>query len=283
MGHALIALIAIALSGCSTWRLAYNQSENLAYWWVDRHLDLSSEQKPLVREALADWHRWHRQQQLPQYLEFVQRAQGMALRNVSADEVCAWSRDVQGSLVQLARQIEPAATQLLVQLQAPQLRQLRERYDVGNADWREEWLDGSAEQRLRHRHKQALGRLEDAYGRLDTAQRELLLQWLSQSGYDPAMAYAERLRRQADSIQTMERLRQPNTHAQTHAGGLARGWIDRAFESPEPRHREYAQALWLNNCQGFARLHNSTSPEQRQRLLQTLRTYEQDIRGLMRG
>lgn len=272
----------VLLAGCSTWRVAYNQSETLVYWWVDRHLDLSSEQKPLVREALAQWHGWHRQQQLPQYLDWLQRAQGMALRNVSADELCALSREVQGSLVQLVRQIEPAATPLLVQLQAAQLRQLRQRYDVGNADWREEWLDGSAEQRLRHRHKQALGRLEDAYGRLDAAQRELLLRWLSQSGYDAEMAYTERLRRQADSIQTLERLQALGT-ASAEASAGVRGWMDRAFESPDPRHRHYAQTLWLNNCQGFARLHNSTTPEQRQRLLQTLRTYEQDVRKLMRG
>lgn len=272
----------LALAGCSTWRVAYNQSETLVYWWVDRHLDLSSEQKPLVREALADWHRWHRQQQLPQYLEFLQRAQGMALRNVSADEVCALSREVQGSLVQLVRQIELPATQLLVQLQAPQLRKLRQRYDTGNADWREEWLDGSAEKRLRHRHKQALGRLEDAYGRIDATQRELLLQWLSQSGYDAEMAYAERLRRQADSIQTLERVRLMGT-VSASARAEVRGWMDRAFESPNPSHRDHAQALWLANCQGFARWHNSTSPEQRQRLLQTLRDYEQDVRSLMRG
>lgn len=272
----------VLLAGCSTWRVAYNQSETLVYWWVNRHLDLSSEQKPLVRDALAQWHRWHRQQQLPQYLELLQRAQDLALRNVSADELCSLSREVQGSLVQLVRQIEPATTALLVQLQSAQLQHLRQRYDTGNADWREEWLDGSADKRLRHRHKQALGRLEDAYGRLDAAQRELLLQWLSQSGYDAEMAYTERLRRQADSLQTMERVRQVGAGS-PEAASAVRGWIDRSFESPDARHRDYAQTLWRNNCQGFARLHNSTSPEQRQRLLQTLRTYEQDVRTLMRG
>jgi hypothetical protein len=39
--------------------------------------------------------------------------------------------------------------------------------------------------------------------------------------------------------------------------------------------------LWQENCEGFAKLHNSTTPAQRQRLLESLRGYENDFRALM--
>ena len=281
IGHALLALALLSLAGCSTWRVAYQQSETLVYWWVDRHLDLTSEQKPLVQESLADWHRWHRQQQLPEYLDLLQRARAMALREVSADEICQLTQTAQAGLVRLVRRIEPPATRLLVQLQPEQLQHLRQRYERGNVEWREEWLDGTPQQRLQHRVKQALERLENSYGRLDATQREMVTAWLSQSGFDAQRSYDERLRRQADSLQTFERMMQVGqVNASTQA--LLRGWVDRAFESPDSRQQAYVQALWQANCQGFARLHNSTTPEQRQRLLQTLQGYENDVRKLMR-
>jgi hypothetical protein len=62
---------------------------------------------------------------------------------------------------------------------------------------------------------------------------------------------------------------------------LLRGWLDRSFTSPNERTRAYVQALWQENCEGFAKLHNSTTPAQRERLVRTLKNYEADIRALM--
>ena len=52
-------------------------------------------------------------------------------------------------------------------------------------------------------------------------------------------------------------------------------------QSPDASYRAYSQALWQENCAGFAKLHNSTTTEQRQKLTQTLHRYEQDFRALM--
>lgn len=62
---------------------------------------------------------------------------------------------------------------------------------------------------------------------------------------------------------------------------LCCGWVERAFQSPDPRFRQYSQRMWQVHCEGFARLHNSTSTEQRQRLAQTLQRYENDFRALL--
>jgi hypothetical protein len=39
--------------------------------------------------------------------------------------------------------------------------------------------------------------------------------------------------------------------------------------------------LTQENCEGFAKLHNSTTPAQRQRFVETLKGYENDLRILM--
>ena len=281
IGHTLLGLGLLALVGCSSVKVAYNQSDSLLYWWVDRYVDLSEEQKPSVKAALSDLQRWHRSNQLPEYVALAQRIKSMAERDITATEVCAVTKDMQVSYMRLLDRIEPAATQLLVGLQAAQLRAIRKRFDATNEEWREEWLDGSAEKRLRHRVKQALGRFEDFYGRLDAPQRGVLEQWLQTSGFDAQQSYTERIRRQTDALQTFERMVQVGSASPT-SQALLHAWAERAFlVSPDASYRNYSQHLWQQNCAGFARLHNSTTAQQRQKLVQSLQRYETDFRALM--
>ena len=278
--RALPVLALAALSGCSTIQLVYNQSDDLLYWWMDAYVDFQDNQKQFTRDTLTNLQRWHRQQQLPEYVALLKRLQTMAPNDITPAQVCAVTEDMKNSFASVLRFIEPEATRLGVQLTPEQLRNMRKRYDKTNKDWREDWLEGSAEKRLKYRTKQALNRLEDFYGRLDAPQREVLNQWLSESVFDAATSYAERERRQADSLQTLQRMAQTGEASAT-TQALLHGWIERSFNSPIERHRAYGQALWQENCEGFAKLHNSTTPAQRQRLLESLRGYENDFRALM--
>jgi hypothetical protein len=272
--------VLLGLSGCSTIKLAYNNSDDLLYWWVDSYLDLQDGQKQFTRDALSDLHRWHRQQQLPDYVALLKRIQAMAPHDITAAQVCSVTEDMKTSFVTLLRFVEPANAQLAAQLKPDQLRAMRQKFDKTNKTWRSDWLEPDAEGRLRHRTKQALNRLEDFYGRLDKPQRDVLQAWLSQSAFDPAISYAERERRQADTIQTLQRIgRESVNPAQTQAA--VRGVTERTLSSPNERYRAYSQALWNENCEGFAKLHNSTTPAQRQRLLDALRSYETDFKILM--
>ncbi len=281
LGLALASII--GLSGCSTLKLAYNQSDDLIYWWLDGYADLQSEQKQFTRDALTDLQRWHRQQQLPEYVALLKRMQAMAPNDITPAQVCAVTEDMKISFIGVLRRVEPASAQLASQLNADQLRSVRKRFDKTNKTWKEDWLDPDAEERLRFRTKQATNRLEDFYGRLDKPQREVLHQWLSSSVFDPAFSYAERERRQADTMQTLQRMAQESSTAskQEQAQALLRGLIDRSFNSPNERYRTYNRELWNENCVGFAKLHNSTTPIQRQRMLEVLRGYEQDFKTLM--
>mgnify|MGYP007007269125 CR=1 FL=1 len=284
--HAFVGLTVAALvgmSGCSTIKLVYNQSDDLLYWWLDGYADLQDAQKQLTRDALTDLQRWHRQQQLSEYVVLLKRMQAMAPNDITPAQVCAVTEDMKTSFVTLLRFVEPANTKLASQLKPEQLRSIRQRFDKTNKTWKEDWLDPSAEERLRYRTKQATNRLEDFYGRLDKPQREALHQWLSTSIFDPAFSYTERERRQADTLQTLQRIAQDSNapNKQEQAQSLLRGLVDRSFNSPNERYRAYNRELWNENCAGFAKLHNSTTPAQRQRMVEALRGYEQDFKTLM--
>ncbi len=271
----------MTLSGCSTIKVVYNNSDDLIYWWLDGYADLQGEQKQFTRDALSDLQRWHRQQQLPEYVALLKRMQAMAPNNITPAQVCAVTEDMKSSFIRVLRHMEPASAQLASQLSADQLRSVRKRFDKTNKTWKEDWLDPDAEDRLRYRTKQATNRLEDFYGRLDKPQRDALHQWLSSSMFDPAFSYAERERRQADTLQTLQRIAQDGPSKQESAQELLRALVERSFNSPNERARAYSKELWNENCAGFAKFHNSTTPAQRERMVQALRGYEQDFKTLM--
>lgn len=275
----LTLLALVALTGCSTIKLVYNQSDDLLYWWVDSYADLQDGQKQLTRDTLTELQRWHRQQQLPEYIALLQKMRAMAPNDITPAQVCAITEDMKTSFTTVLRFVEPASTRLAVQLKPEQLRSVRKRFDKTNKDWRKDWLDPDAEDRLHYRNKQALNRLEDFYGRLDTPQRDVLRRWLSESAFDPVLSYAERERRQADTMQTLQRMAQEGS-APAQAQAMWHGLMERALNSPNERYRAYNRVLWQENCEGFAKLHNSTTPAQRKRMVESLQGYENDFRIL---
>jgi hypothetical protein len=81
-------------------------------------------------------------------------------------------------------------------------------------------------------------------------------------------------------MQTFQRMTQEGSPT-AQAQALLRGLTERSFNSSNERYRAYNRELWNENCEGFAKLHNSTTPAQRQRMVEALRGYEADFKALM--
>jgi hypothetical protein len=60
-----------------------------------------------------------------------------------------------------------------------------------------------------------------------------------------------------------------------------RALLERVLNSPDANYRNYMDKLIQESCRTFANLHNSTTPTQRLRLMETLKDYETDARSLM--
>ena len=276
----LIALgLLSGLAGCSFVQTAYNQSHELLFWWVDGYVDLQGEQRQAVSADLLAFQQWHRQDQLLLYVRWLEQMQSMAKQDLQEDEVCQMQARVLASLEDLTRQIEPAATRLALSLTPSQLRHLRKKLAKSHEDWRREWVEGSASERLERRVKKSLERAEDFYGRLDASQRAALKQAVSLSGLDVGISEAERLRRQRDMLETLQKLldtRAPLDTAQLEIRQL----IQRSLQSPEPAHWAHAQKLIRHNCKQITQLHNLTTPAQRQKAMDRLQFYEKTARQL---
>ena len=280
IGVLLAAFVALALAGCSAVKLGYQNAPELAYWWLDSYLDLNDAQSLQLRAELAALQAWHRQAELPLYIGALDKLQRMAPADASAAQVCAVTEELRPRLQALLDRVEPAITMLAPTLTAAQLDHLARQFDKRSQQWREEWLDGTPDERQSRRLKRLIERAEIFYGRLDEAQLAVLRASVAGSAFDASLSYRETQRRYRDTLQTLRQLQAGGAtgapaQAQVHA------LLGRSLRSPEAGHRDYSDHLQQENCATLAALHNSTSRAQRRRLAETLKDYETDARALL--
>ncbi len=275
-----VVLGSVGLSGCGAVRFAYNNAPDLSYWWLDSFLDLDSPQSVRLRTDLNTLQAWHRKEELPQVADMLKNLQAAVPQAVAADQVCQLSRYLEARFQAVLDRAAPTAIALAPTLSNAQLDHLARAWDKRNADWREEWLDGSPESRLDRRLKNAIDRTEGFYGRLTDPQKALLRSQLENSPFDAAIQYKEVLRRQKDALQTLRTLK-TGTPSDIHIQADMRALLARSMQSPDAAFVQHTERLRTHFCESAAELHNSTNTAQRTKLQQTLQGYESDVRTLM--
>lgn len=268
--------LAVALSACTAARLAYNQAPTISYWWLDAYVDLDDVQSNQTREALNQFFQWHRQNELPVYAGRLREWQALATSDLTPTQACTQFEDVRERIERAADQtVEPFA-RLALQLTPAQLEHLQRHRARGNEEFEKDHMRGNPEQRIKKRLERATSRSEMLYGTLNREQRALVRELVQSSPFDAERTQAERLRRQADLLQTV---REAQAHP-ARATQLVREHYARVNRSPSPGYEAYQRELVRQGCVQFARLHNSTTPEQREHAVRVLKGYEDDFRVL---
>lgn len=283
-----LALVALALTGCSMVRLAYDQAPNLTYWWIDGYVDSSGEQTTRLRESVDRWYLWHARTQLPDYAALLARAQRDIVAPLTAGQVCAWVSQAERRIETALEAAVPATAELMLSLTPAQLQHIERRMAKGNEEMRADFLQADREERQAASLKRAVDRFERIYGRLDTAQRERLAALLAQSSFDPERWLGERRMRQRDILQTLKSVSLAAASADRAAAvqqaqAASRVLFERTLRSPRADYRAYQQRLVQDNCRLVATLHNAMTPVQREAARNKLKGWEDDLRVLAAG
>ncbi|MDP1647660.1 MAG: DUF6279 family lipoprotein [Rubrivivax sp.] len=277
---AIIGWLAFALMGCSAVRLGYNNGSLLAWWWLDGYVDFSREQSPLARQGIERWFEWHRATQLADYAALLADALAHMPEPATPAQACRWQARVRDALdPALDRAVELAAG-LVPGLGEAQLRHLEQRYAKGNDEMRSDFLQPDPAVRGRESVKRTVERAERLYGRLEEAQRGVIEAGVAASPFDPEMWLAERQRRQRDTVQMLRRLLAERADRDQRLAAM-RMLALRTERSPDPDYRAYQLKLAEYNCAFAARIHNATTPAQRQQARDTLKGWEDDLRALI--
>ncbi len=276
----LLGVAALALlQACSAVKLAYDNSPEFGYWWLDAYVDFNDAQSTKVREELARLQQWHRANELPKIADLLQKTQQLAMADASPASACNLYADSRQRFNAVTSQVENAAVVLAMSLSAEQIAKIERKFGKGDEEWQRDWLKLSAAERLDKRVKSNVERAEEFYGQLDDRQVAALRAALQSSTFDPGLSFTERQRRQQDLIST---LRQVSGKSSADALPALRAWLERASQSPNPAYRAYSDKQTQESCASFSQLHNSTTPEQRARAVRRLAAYERDARELGR-
>lgn len=276
-----LTLTLLVLQGCSAIKLGYQQLPTLSYWWLDSAISFNDAQSDRAKEALNQVYRWHRQEELPTYLGLLQLGSELSQGNVQASQVCEVWTDVQTKLDKTMR-IAIAQAVPVVQILGPgQFSHLARYQEKKNEDWDKEWLQGNANDRLERRLDKTLERYRSFYGDLTGAQVALVKSQLSQSLWTPEWGRQERLRREQALLSTLRRLSQTKAPTAQVEAELFELW-QRWFMPPDEAGRKRVQNMARQTCENLALLHNTTTADQRQRVVRRLQAYERDIRDLIK-
>lgn len=279
IGVLAVLLLLAGLQACSVVKIAYNQAIELSFWQLDAYFDFNDLQKPRVREELAKVHQWHRQTQLPVYVEALQRWQAWLPGEVTEAQACAVFDEVRSRLQAISDHALPAAGSVAATLVPGQLDAMQKKFSKLNAEYRSDFIEGTPAALLEKRLKKAVSRAEMLYGPLDEPQLAVLKARLAQSVFDARLSLAEFQRRQRDALQSLSPLVDGQSTAE-QARPVVQAYLQRALNSPNAAYRAYQERVTRDSCATFAALHNSTTAAQRAKAVETLTGYAQDFRLL---
>ena len=277
---ATLALVAATvLGGCSLIKVGYGQASPFTFRWLDRYVDFDDAQSLRMRTALDEWFAWNRRTQLPDYADLLARASAEVLVDSTPERMCGWATEIRSRVDTALERTLPTLAELLPTLAPAQIVRVEQRYKERNEEYRDEFVQRSAEKRRREAVKREIDRAEMLYGDLDAAQRELVVRSIAASPFDAELAYSERLRRQHDVLALMRTLSAPGAR-RDDAEAQIRAYVRRLDRSPRDPDRAYSERLVAYNCAFAATLHNATSPLQRRYAAKKLKGYETALREL---
>lgn len=272
--------LSLALSGCSLIQTTYNQLPRLIHFWLDRQVDLTAAQSDRVQIALDNWHQWHRQNELPKVASELASWQGLVRQPLSGDEVCARFDQVEQWVFEWMGQINADLTRLGLEVSPAQIAHLKKAYAKSNANWREDWLEGTPEDLLKKRVKRAREWAERLYGKVTPEQLRQMTQAARHSVFDAHSSHERRKFRQDRLVATLSSWREQAPGFE-QAQAQMRETVNFWRQVPDAQLHAQQERLTRYNCQSIADFHNQTSDAQRAHAVKVLQGYEADVRALM--
>ena len=267
------------LAGCSSLRLGYNQAPLLAFWWLDGYADFSAEQSPRVKDALADWHAWHRATQLTDYAQALATLGAMSVNPVTADQLCgqvdAWQQRAERAFERAV----PAMAAQLRTLSPEQIKHLERRLSVKREELTDTYLQAKPAERQQAAFERLLDRAESLYGRLDEPQRKQLAAAQQALPFQVELWLAELRLRHAELARSLRQWQADRADSTTVQAGLRRLAAE-INHSPRADYRAYAARQKQANCLLMAQVHNSSTSAQRQRAIGKLKGWQDDLLAL---
>jgi hypothetical protein len=272
---AVVITLSLALGACSRVGLAYRNLDVIIPWTLSDYLDMNGEQKGWFNERLKEHLSWHCTTQLPGYLDWLDRLQGMVETNQVTDTALqARTQEAKAAIAQTAREITPSAIELLKGLDDKQVAEMNDAFAKDQRKRQEEYLKPSLDQQIKERAQRMEKRLDDWLGPLSETQRQRVIAWSTALGDQNTQWIANRVHWQKQFSAAVAQRQSPEfpQRIETLLVNRESLWT--------PAYRE-AYAKTEAQARGlFVDLMAESTPMQRQRLLKKIDGVRKDFNDL---
>jgi len=163
-------LFSFYLTGCSVTQLAYEHADWLIIHRVDHYFDITSEQRTYLKNRLAEHLVWHRQEELPLYVEFLKAFRDKSQNGLMEQELDWAFDDFDARRRALFNQILPDAVYFLASLSKAQITYYEKKVVKNAPNNNAEKSAAEIQQRLEKRADKIITNMEDWFGPLSDAQ-----------------------------------------------------------------------------------------------------------------
>lgn len=269
--------LVLLLSGCSS-KLAYNNLDWLAYWYVSDYIELTDAQSRSVKDKLQSILDWHRVDQLPKYnSELMALKQGISANSVNMERVSEVIEFIRSSWLVLRQRVVQESVPLIPSLSPQQVEHLFEKLSEQNSASVAE-LATDSEKRFEARYEKVLELANDYLGSVSEQQKLVLELYVGSTVDTRSLFLAGNRALQLDAKENLlEFLGAPS------ADRLAK--MSEILNHPENYRSEYFKRSTLENRQlttlMLFDLLKSLSDEQKRHLIERLEEWLALIDALM--
>ncbi|WP_460042403.1 DUF6279 family lipoprotein [Pseudomonas sp. S2_H01] len=265
----------LLITGCSQIGLTYRHLDLIIPWSLNDYLDLDATQKDWLNERLKEHLSWHCSTQIPDYLTWLDRLQGMVETNkVNEAQLKARTAEARQAIATISQEITPSAVELLRQLDDQQVAEMEAAFAKDMRKHEADFVDQPLDRQVSDRAQRMEKRLSPWIGKLSPAQKDRVMQWSTSLGEQNRLWIDNRAHWQSLLVDAVKQRHQPGFDQK-----IAKLLQDRqTFWTPEYRqaydHTEQAAISLITD------LVAQSSPEQRQKLLEKIADVRKDFTNL---
>ena len=173
-GRLLIILVFLAFTASCSTSFAYNRLDWLIVWYTDDYVDLSREQKGFLKTKLQPVLDWHRQEELANYIDLLDRIEREIERPIDVETTESWISDARDALDRIELSLLKTLLDLGESLSDKQVNELLDSLNKKQEEYREKYSQRSDEEYASDNFKSLSKNLRRFIGPLNEKQKKQL-------------------------------------------------------------------------------------------------------------
>ncbi|WP_238942469.1 DUF6279 family lipoprotein [Marinobacter sediminum] len=206
----LLLVAIVALSGCSSTRMAYRYADWGVVWWVEDYVTLTDAQKTQLYDDLDDLRGWHCATELPKYQVWLDTLEtDVRQQNITPEVLSEHQDELLGFFPPLLSRATPIASRLLASLNDAQVRELTDNMAERQRELEQEYLGEDPTATAAARAERTSERLERWLGDLNDNQQAIVTRWSEQRDRQTEIWLQGRRNWQLAFLDALERRQEP--------------------------------------------------------------------------